>query len=130
MVKKMEKILKKSGEPLTLEDLFSQQQVFQKLVTGFDTPVDNIVEFCYHMNAMQEELGEVLKADKRWKTHRNTYYNKEEKLEELADVFITMMNIAMYSGFDSATLLGAVEAKINKNKEKLKRGGNQNDSNS
>ena len=38
---------------------------------------------------MTEEMGEVLASDKRWKTHRKERYVREEKLDELADVFIT-----------------------------------------
>ena len=73
----------------------------------------------YHTLAMMEELGEVLKADKRWKTHRNERFVKEEKLDEIADIFITAMNMAMYSGFDDRTVLNAIEKKISENEVRL-----------
>ena len=46
-------------------------------------PSDNVDWFSYHIQAMVEELGEVMKADKRWKAHRNDRYMPKEKLDEL-----------------------------------------------
>lgn len=78
---------------------FFLQKEFQKNVTGIEQlPIDDISWFSYHMQAMTEELGEVLKADKRWKTHRNSQYNPSEKAQELADVYITVLNMVMFSG--------------------------------
>ena len=68
---------------------------------------------------MVEELGEVVKADKRWKTHRNERYLVEEKLDEIADVFITAMNIAIHSGFSSDDIEKAIMDKIQTNYERL-----------
>ena len=67
-----------------------------------------------------EELGELMKSDKRWKTHRNARYEPEEKLDEIADVFITAMNISMYSGFSADEVAKAIAKKIAENTEKLK----------
>lgn len=109
--------------------LFDMQAGFQKEVTGLALPADEIVWFQYHMSAMQEELGEVLKADKRWKTHRNAHYDPENKLEELADVFVTAINLALFSGFDANMIAAAIEGKIAENKRKLiERRGKCNDS--
>lgn len=105
----------------SLENLFQAQVEFQKLVTDeYVLPQDNPKWYSYHMLAMVEELGEILKADKRWKTHRNTRFEPEEKLDEIADVFITIMNICIFSNVDSETLMQAVSNKINSNIEKLK----------
>lgn len=101
------------------DSLYRLQQAFQYSVTGLKCPVDNEHEFSYHIQAMVEELGEVLKADKRWKTHRNTRYEPEEKLDEIADVFITAMNIAMYSGVSADTLLKAIQNKVAENFKRL-----------
>lgn len=106
-----------TGRPLS--QLFEKQAEFQKKVTGIDLPVDSVEWSSYHALALVEEVGEVLKADKRWKTHRNTHYDPENKLEELADTFITVINIAMYSGFGPEALYEAVVAKISKNTKKL-----------
>ena len=68
---------------------------------------------------MVEELGEVMKADKRWKTHRNDRFEFDEKLDEIADVFITVMNIAIFSGISGDQLVNEIVAKIQENTLKL-----------
>ena len=98
----------------SFEKLFSEQEKFQKLIEGVN-PHDNPVKFEYHIAAMVEELGEVLKADKRWKTHRNTTFIAEEKLDEIADVFITAINLALWSGFNVDMVIRALNNKISEN---------------
>lgn len=89
--------------------------------TNLKLPDDNVEWFKYHCIAMQEEMGEVLQADKRWKTHRNESFNPDEKLDELADVYITMMNMAIYSGYSSDMLEDAVLKKIRTNFRRLEK---------
>lgn len=108
----------KNGD--SLKKIFEEQKEFQRLVLKMrgqedKIPQDSVEWFTYHMLAIQEELGEVIKADKRWKTHRNERYVKEEKLDEIADVFITAINIALYSGFDCEEIREAVLNKISEN---------------
>lgn len=101
---------------ILLEEIFNKQVDYQKQVTGLEQiPVDSVKWYSYHMAAMQEELGEILKADKRWKTHRNVAYDPQNKLEEIADAFITILNIAMFSGFSNEDLTNAVNSKIKEN---------------
>ena len=121
--------MKKNGKKSSFEDLFKRQIEYQKNVMSFEhgfseeskpyLPQDNVSLFQYHMSAMLEELGEVLKSDKRWKTHRNSRYIPEEKLDELADVLITLMNLCIYSGFDSENILSEVDKKIDENIRRL-----------
>lgn len=101
------------------KESFNQQAHFQHVITGAKCPGDNLHEFSYHIQAMVEELGEVMKADKRWKTHRNTRYEPAEKLDEIADVFITAMNIAIHSGFEAETIELAISNKIQENYSRL-----------
>ena len=75
-------------------------------------PVDDVKLMSYHVQQLMSEIGEVLNADKRWKNFRNQEYNKDEKLEEIADCFIVLMNIAMFSGFDGDQLADAIKEKI------------------
>jgi NTP pyrophosphatase (non-canonical NTP hydrolase) len=105
----------------SFEDAFDKQIDFQKeiikkyqshIMDHRDLPIDNPELFQYHMTAMVEELGEVLKADKRWKTHRNDAYDPENKLEEIADVFITAINVCIFSGYDSSKIMDKVNSKI------------------
>lgn len=109
-------------------NLFNMQEDFQNYLLsndmyegkGFDGATGESVElFSYHMQAMISELGEVLEADKRWKSFRNSEYDRRNKLEEIADCFITMMNVAIFSGYHSEELEEAIVEKINKNYERL-----------
>jgi NTP pyrophosphatase (non-canonical NTP hydrolase) len=108
------------GVKTALTAIFEKQEQFQSEVTGIkQLPTDNVSWFSYHTNAMLEEMGEVLKADKRWKTHRNHEYNPENKLEEIADVFITAINISIFSGFSGEDIELAILKKIEENTRKL-----------
>ena len=98
---------------------YNNQVQFQEIITGQKCPSDNIEKFSYHIQAMVEEMGEVMKADKRWKTHRNHRYEPEEKLDEIADVFITAMNIAIRSGFSDEDIEEAISNKISENYARL-----------
>lgn len=98
---------------------YDNQIHFQEEITGVECPGDNLHQFSYHIQAMVEELGEVMKADKRWKTHRNQRYELDEKLDEIADVFITAMNISIHSGFTADEIEQAIANKINENFERL-----------
>ena len=110
--------------------LYNKQIDFQQMILeekakegkpSFALPQDDIDWFTYHMRAMVEELGEVTKADKRWKTHRNENFKQEEKVDELADVFMTAMNLAIYSGLSGQDVYDAIKRKI---KENIKRANN------
>lgn len=74
-------------------------------------PVDDIKLMSYHIQQLMSEIGEVLDADKRWKNFRNRKYDKDAKLEEIADCFIVLMNVAMFSGFDGAQVADAIAKK-------------------
>jgi len=112
------------GKINTFAELFESQKLFQQEVMSrrdqsVDLPRDDVAWFNYHITAMTEELGELLKADKRWKTHRNAAYDRNNKVEELADVFITAINIAMFSGIADEEMFKAIVDKINENGIKL-----------
>lgn len=115
--------MKMIGNSKSFQELFRKQIEYQQEVNKLESdtkddlvlPQDLTLKFQYHMTAMTEELGEVLKADKRWKTHRNQRYVPSEKLDELADVFITAMNLVIFSGFSAEELLSEVDKKILEN---------------
>lgn len=75
-------------------------------------PVDDVKLMSYHVQQLMSEIGEVLSADKRWKNFRNIVYDADGKLEEIADCFIVLMNIAMFSGFDDEQIVNAIKNKI------------------
>lgn len=82
-------------------------------------PIDDVKLMSYHIQQLMSEIGEVLDADKRWKNFRNQKYDKDAKLEEIADCFIVLMNIAMFSGFDGIQLTDAIVNKLNEVSERI-----------
>ena len=108
-----------NGMIKSFAESFKSQISFQEKITGLKCPADNLKQFSYHIQAMVEELGEVMKADKRWKTHRNERFVPDEKLDEIADVFITAMNIAIHSGYTSDDIEDAISKKIKENQLRL-----------
>lgn len=108
----------------TLQQLFNTQLVTQdKLIQKgvYDrykdkltatVPVDDVGLASYHVQQLMSEIGEVLDADTRWKSHRNDKFDKDAKLEELADCFVVLMNIVMFSGFDGDDLANAIQQKL------------------
>lgn len=113
---------------INFEDLYETQTMFQEEVKRaapyeFEVgtlPEDNIKGFSFHMQQLMSEIGEVLDADKRWKNYRNSKYEKNNKLEELADCFIVLMNVCIFSGFTAQDIISAIVRKIHKNTERIK----------
>ena len=99
----------------------NQRSMFEKgMYDGFsdndgkftELPIDDPKLASYHIQQLVSEIGEILEADKRWKNFRNNVYDKDAKLDEIADCFIVLMNIAMFSGFDAVDVYDAVSNKI------------------
>jgi len=112
----------RAGKPGSLHFVFEKQAEFQKeLLPQIELPKDDITWSSYHIQGLMEEVGEVLKADKRWKTHRNCNYDPDNKLEEIADVMISAINIALFSGFTGSDVYTAIIKKINKNLGRLQK---------
>ena len=119
---------KMNGKNKTLEECYDEQVKFQKEVVkkyGYNAnvkniPEDNIELAKYHMLALLEEAGELVKSDKRWKNYRNTYYDKQNKLEELSACIITLFNVAMFSGISGKELAEALETKMNENYNRIR----------
>lgn len=82
-------------------------------------PVDNTRLASYHVQQLVSEIGEVLDADKRWKNMRNDKYDKDAKIEELADCFIVLMNVCMFSDISSEDIYNAISKKIDDVKERI-----------
>ena len=67
---------------------------------------------------MMIEIGEMLQCDTRWKKHvtgsvKEPIYNIEQFKEELADVFIYLMNTIIYAGIKIDDFEYAVNEKQN-----------------
>lgn len=91
---------------------------FANLISD-ELPRDDVGIFSYHIQQLMSEIGEVLEADKRWKNFRNAKYDKDSKLDELADCMIVLMNLAMFSGFSSEDIMKQVECKLNVFRERI-----------
>lgn len=121
----------KTTNRLTFNFLFNKQKANQSkmledglydMFKSKDThtiPVDDVKLMSYHIQQLMSEIGEILGADKRWKNFRNTKYDENNKLEEIADCFIVLMNVAMFSGFDGSQLADAINKKLNEVSERI-----------
>ena len=112
---------------INFEEIFKKQMQNQNrmLVLGLyenenavEVPFDDVKISSYHIQQLISEIGEVLSADKRWKNFRNEKYDKENKLEEIADCFIVLMNIAMFSGISYDMLIEKLNEKVEIVKER------------
>lgn len=119
---------------VTLKDLFDIQAGNQRemLKAGMyagqvggpidvELPMDSVSLSSYHIQQLVSEIGEVLTADKRWKSHRQDNFDSQAKLEEIADCFIVMMNIAMFSGFDGDDMTKAISDKLKVVEDRIKK---------
>lgn len=62
----------------------------------------------YNVLHLTSEVSEILQADKRWKSIRKDHVDMQNKAEEIADCFICLFNVAIWSGMDAQDLLGAI----------------------
>lgn len=84
-------------------------------------PEDDPKLCSYHVQQLMSEIGEVLEADKRWKNFRNDKCDLDNKYEEIADCFIVLMNIAMFSGMEAQDLYDIISAKISTISERIQK---------
>lgn len=94
------------------DDSLSDSDYYDLVECDEALPYDSIRLFSYHMQQLMSEMGEVLDSDKRWKNFRNSKLDPEGKLEEIADCYIVLMNVAMFSGFSCDDVVSAVNSKI------------------
>lgn len=90
-----------------------------KTLIGDVLPMDDISLFSYHIQQLQSEIGELLQSDKRWKNFRKDVQDLENKKEEIADCFIVLMNLAIFSGLSGDELYNAIRDKIQKVKMRI-----------
>lgn len=90
------------------------QKAYERFTAKQDQilPVDDPRLCSYHVQQLISEIGEVLEADKRWKNFRNEKNDTKNKLYEIADCFIVVMNLAIFSGFDAYELEQAIKKKL------------------
>lgn len=114
-----------------ISNLYNKQLYFQQLLGNENIPTDNPQEMAHHLLGLITEVGEVAQADKRWKKNkRNKHYDKIEKVNEIADCFIFLLNVCIYSDVSPDDLLKAVSDKIEENISRFKESEEINDYNS
>lgn len=94
------------------DENMNQDEYHDLMVLDTPLPYDSVSLCSYHMQQLMSEIGEVLDADKRWKNFRNSKYDPEEKLDEIADCFIVLMNVSIFSGFSADDVMTAVNEKL------------------
>lgn len=87
---------------------------------AMQVPRDDVSLFSYHIQQLMSEIGEVLEADRRWKNFRNDKHDAEAKLDELADCFIVLFNVAMFSGVTGEQMAAAIDEKISEVLSRIK----------
>lgn len=115
-----------SLKELFLKQMDNQDLLIAKGVYGYewpekpDLPFDNVRIANNQMLHLVSEIGEVLEADKRWKSFRNDKYDPAAKADELADCFIILLNIAMFSGIGCDEFVQAIQNKIEVVKQRVR----------
>lgn len=103
----------------TLGTLYTIQKEFQQTLGFTNVPCDSAQLMSESLLGLIGEIGEVLQADQRWKKNgRNVKYDRENKVEEIADCFIYLLNACIYSDISSFEISNAIEKKIFKNVER------------
>ena len=102
-----------------MKKAFEAQKMFQCRLTGLEEVNDDPEKFSQQIIQLVEELAELLQADKRWREYRGDKFNEVEKEKELADVFIVVMNLAIFSGVSYEKIVDAIKEKICINFERI-----------
>lgn len=111
---------------MDFKDIYNEQIKFQNRVKQtYDFEVDELPDdivqgFSYNIQHLISEIGEVLEADKRWKSMRKSKYDRKAKIQEICDCFIVLMNVAIYSGIDPQELETELLYKLAVNRTRLK----------
>lgn len=102
-----------------LKEAYDKQIEFQKLLGFKDIPKDDPEMLIHNLFGMVTEISEVATEDKRWKKNgRNLFYDKINKKKEIADVFIFLLNVLIYSDISIEEFTDSV---LEKQKENFNR---------
>ena len=101
-------------------DTFMKQVNLQehRKCTNYDAELPDPIDMYGSATGMIIEIGEMLQCDTRWKkavtgSPKEPVYNREQFVEEMADVFIYLLNTAIYSGISIDELKKQIENKQN-----------------
>ena len=102
------------GDQVKIQSRMADNGMYDGIDRDLVIPQDIPSLASYHVQQLVSEIGEVLEADKRWKNFRNDKYDRDAKLDEIADCFIVLMNISMFSGFSADDVANAIHLKQQK----------------
>lgn len=102
-----------------LEYVFDKQVELQRFIKNSDD-LENVVDMYNAATGATVEIGEMLQSDTRWKqfttgSKKKPIVNKEQFIEEWCDVFIYMLNVLIYGGYNLNDVRTGVNNKQNKN---------------
>lgn len=109
---------------MEFKDMYQMQVDFQNtlvedgyagLAENITLPADDINIFKYSVLHLISELGEVLEADKRWKTSRNIKFVEGDKKKELIDCLIIVFNMLISSGMQADEIVALYRQKVKEN---------------
>lgn len=103
------------------EYVFEKQKVLQSLIKNkYTDDLPDVIDMYNAATGALVEIGEMLQTDTRWKafttgSKKTTVVNKEAFIAEWADVFIYLMNVIIYAGYEIGDARVAVNEKQHKN---------------
>lgn len=95
-----------------LEYIFMCQKDLQKELMNVSLPDDRPDLVSVHALGLVSEIGEVLQADKRWKSVNKSggdmkYHNREQTISEIADCMNYFVNLCLALNIDDEILFDA-----------------------
>lgn len=103
-----------------IKDIFNFQKKLQKGLYGIELPKYDIKLASKYAFGIFTELGEALAEDKSWKDWRKQKeeVNYNDLKEEIADVWIFLINYTLANNLDANDILEEIIKKQNKLKER------------
>lgn len=106
-----------------LQTIFRVQSQLQQHL-GLAVGSENIIQWYNSLTAAVLEIGETLQEDTRWKllinaNRKTPYVNRDNVIEETADVFIYLINACIFYNITADELLDAMSNKQEKNVRRL-----------
>lgn len=106
-----------------IDEIFAKQKDLQSRL-GLGIGTENVVQWYNALTAAVLEIGEALSEDTRWKILLNANtkppkVNRNNVVEETADVFIYLINACIFYNISAKELLNKIVEKQDKNIARL-----------
>lgn len=118
MMKTMNTTTKMSN---SLQRIFDFQKAFQSELHGIELPALNNAVIGEYALGVFTELGEALAVNKNWKKWRcQSEFDEQAFREEIADIWLFLVNITLASNMDAEDILAEIERKQTIIKQRIK----------